>query len=229
MSIANGDGSRRETSKSKLMDVINPKGNENSTQEPRENHSNFVINFIALAQILTVITKTFENLILKIIKVLPVGCTTLHVVTDSYREVTIKSAERKNRITTPKVYVKSVSSNVSREIQEFSKNDDNKSRLIELFFDYVIQKGCKVLNITRASKILSKLGLCMRVTFSTATEMTDLSSNHEEADTKVILHCANALSASKDSALILCSPSGDTDINVLATALLENYNSRLFI
>ena len=64
---------------------------------------------------------------------------------------------------------------------------------------------------------------------SSATEMTDLSSNHEEADTKVILHCANTLSASKESVVILCSPSGDTDINVLATALLYNYKSRLFI
>ena len=63
----------------------------------------------------------------------------------------------------------------------------------------------------------------MRVTLSSTTEKTDLSSNHEEADTKVILHCANALSASKDSAVISCSPSGDTDITVLATSLLQNY------
>ena len=45
--------------------------------------------------------------------------------------------------------------------------------------------------------------------------MTDLSSNHEEADAMVILHGANALSASKSIAVILCSPSEDTDINVL--------------
>ena len=90
-------------------------------------------------------------------------------------------------------------------------------------FDYVIQKRCKVLNVTRASTILlAKDGLCMRVTLSSATEMTDLSSNHEEADTKMILHCANALSASKDSTVILCFPSGDIDINVLATVLLQN-------
>ena len=76
------------------------------------------------------------------------------------------------------------------------KNGDNKSRLIELFFGYLIKKRCNVLNVTRASKILlSKDGLCMRVTLSWAEEMTDLSSNHEEADTKMILHCANALSA----------------------------------
>ena len=59
--------------------------------------------------------------------------------------------------------------------------------------------------------------------------MIYFSSNHEEADTEVILHYANALSANKDGAVILCSPSGDTDINVLATALLQNYKIQLFI
>lgn len=31
LSIANGEGSRRETSKRELVDVINPKGNKNCT------------------------------------------------------------------------------------------------------------------------------------------------------------------------------------------------------
>ena len=69
----------------------------------------------------------------------------------------------------------------------------------------------------------------MRGTLSSATEMTDLSSNHVEATTKAILHCANALSASNDSALNLRSPSRDIDINVLATVLLQNYENQLFI
>ena len=77
--------------------------------------------------------------------------------------------------------------------------------------------------------MLSKDGSCMRGTLSSATEMTDLSSNHVEATTKAILHCANALSASNDSALILRSPSRDIDINVLATVLLQNYENQLFI
>ena len=63
LSIANGDGNRRETSKSKMMEVINPLGNENSTQTPRENVSDFAIDYIALVRTLTVIPKTFENLI----------------------------------------------------------------------------------------------------------------------------------------------------------------------
>ena len=141
--------------------------------------SDFVIDFIALVRTLTVTPKTFENFIWKAIKMLPVGCTTLHVVADSYREVSIKSAEKKKRGFTPQVYVKSVFSNVPREFQEFLKNSDNKDRLIELFFDYVIQKRCnvlndkrcEVLNDKRASKILlPKDGLCMHVTPKAAVQ-----------------------------------------------------------
>ena len=197
LNIANGDGSCRETIKNELMHVINPKRNVNFAQAPSEKVSNFVINFIALVQILTVIPKIFENLIWKTIKMLPARFITLHVVADSYREVSIKSVEKKKRGITPKIYVKWVSSNVPRELQQFFQNSDNKSRLIELFIDDVIQKRYKVLNVTIATKILlSKDGLCRSVTSSSTTEMTDLSSNHEEAVTKVILHCVNAFSAS---------------------------------
>ena len=60
------------------MDVINPKRNENSAQASSKNNSDFVIHFIALVRTLTVIPKTFENLIWKIIKMLPVRCIKLH-------------------------------------------------------------------------------------------------------------------------------------------------------
>ena len=85
LSIANRDANHRETSKSKLMDVINAKRNENFAQVPSENISDFVIDFIALVRTWTITPKAFANLIWKIINILPVGCITLHVVADSYR------------------------------------------------------------------------------------------------------------------------------------------------
>ena len=84
-SIANRDANHRETSKSKLMDIINAKRNENFAQVPSGNISDFVIDFIALVRTWTVTPKAFANLIWKIINILPVGCITLHVVADSYR------------------------------------------------------------------------------------------------------------------------------------------------
>ena len=70
LSIANGDGSRRETNRSKLMDAINPEGNENSPQAPSENVSNFVINFIALVRTLAVRPLLVESSVIVIFYVI---------------------------------------------------------------------------------------------------------------------------------------------------------------
>ena len=86
-------------------------------------------------------------------------------------------------------------------------------------------------------KLLTKLK-CSTVYFSQedvtycinesgVTVKQDLSSNQEEADTKVILHCHHALEESLSSKVVLRSPSGDTDIMILALSFLES--SRTYI
>ena len=127
-SIANGDGNRRETNKSKLMDVTDPKGNENSAQAPSVSVSDFIIDFIALARTLTVIPKKFENLIWKIMKILPVGCTTLYDMAD------VKSPSNRRKGSKGVLLQKSVFSNVPREFQESFKNSDDKSSLIFMVY-----------------------------------------------------------------------------------------------
>ena len=62
---------------------------------------------------------------------------------------------------------------------------------------------------------------------STAEE--SLKSNHEEADTKLILHCYKILKSSETSVVVLRSPSGDTDIVVLSVALLYGFCNRVII
>ena len=54
-----------------------------------------------------------------------------------------------------------------------------------------------------------------------------LSSDKEEADTKVILHCHDALIENSNGSIILRSASGDTDILVLAVAHLYNKKQRV--
>ena len=51
----------------------------------------------------------------------------------------------------------------------------------------------------------------------------ELRSNQEEADTKVILHCSNALHEDTSMSVILRSHSGDTGITVLAVSLLYEH------
>ena len=58
--------------------------------------------------------------------------------------------------------------------------------------------------------------------------MDDLVSNQEGADTKVILPTLHALGEDSIVSINLRSPSGDTDIIVLSTALLYQFISRVF-
>ena len=57
---------------------------------------------------------------------------------------------------------------------------------------------------------------------------THLKSNQEEADCKVILHCLGALKK-PETTVINRSPSGDTDIIVLAVWLISSSQDKVFI
>jgi len=59
---------------------------------------------------------------------------------------------------------------------------------------------------------------CEKVTLSNVTQVDNLVSNQEEADTKVILHALDALES--DGNVCIRSPSGDTDILVIAIGLI---------
>ena len=60
---------------------------------------------------------------------------------------------------------------------------------------------------------------CEKVTLSEVTQREDLVSDHEEADTKVVLHAMDALK--DDGNVCIRSPSGDTDILVIAIGLIR--------
>ena len=66
----------------------------------------------------------------------------------------------------------------------------------------------------------SKEGSCVRVNAWLVTPVDELSSNQEEADTKVILHSGHAISTTEGS-IILRSSSGDIDIMIIAISLID--------
>ena len=101
---------------------------------------------------------------------------------------------------------------------------------MELISEYIDTHKAKVLNILRTNKIMILLdNKCISISrLSTGIEES-LTSNQEEADTKVILHTHQILKSNETSVIILCSPSGDTDIVVLTVALLYEFQNRVLI
>ena len=70
--------------------------------------------------------------------------------------------------------------------------------------------------------MLSNDNLCEAVTLSSSMIIDYLSSNQEEADSKVVLRTVYALNKSPAKMVIIRLPSADTDIVVLAMSLIED-------
>ena len=227
LSIANPDGSRRTTQKSKMLEFLSLKDEE----EPQLNADVFIIDLMAQIRVLTKeVPDTYEEFVIKFLHSIPKGYARIDIVADTYREKSIKSSERNKRgnLESQKIMINSEKSKMPRDFQKFLRNGDNKSRLIELIFEYVINHRSKCLQIVKSNKIvLSGDCFCKEVTLSSVREGTELNSNQEEADTKVILHTISILENTSVK-VHLRSPSADTDILIIALALVTSPNRVFF-
>jgi len=103
----------------------------------------------------------------------------------------------------------------------FYLNGENKNQLTKLTFDFIKQNRSIALSILKCSEIImSGDEYCEKVTAEQVTIYDSLISNQEEADTKVVLHTLEALRATDENVCIR-SPSGDTDIIVIAAGVVE--------
>ena len=120
----------------------------------------------------------------------------VHFVTDSYIKHGIKESERQRRGTSAAYMISGRSTKVRRNFASFMKNSDNKRQLLQFILCEWRQPaygskllGCTIPFVCEEScvKIRSEDGITV-----TSTEITDLRSTQEEADTRIILHCQYA-------------------------------------
>ena len=222
LSLSNPDGSRRVTQKSKFVEILSSYRDEPPAQAEVVDTDVLVIDFIAQVRVITkAVPDTFEDLAINLLQSIPKGYLRVDLVADTYRKASIKTAEKNKRGMTSKVTIKSGKSKIPRNFKAFMMNGENKSRLIDIIFDFIINNKTRCLKIVRANMIvLSRDGGCDEVTSSEVRRLNRLSSNQEEADTKVVLHTLDALDK-HDSKFHLRSPSADTDILVLCIALIQ--------
>ena len=229
LNLAYPDGSKRESQKSKLLEAILPNIKEYQGIDLDRDNSAFVVDLIAQIRLCTTnCSGTFKDLIEKILLSIPKGFKRVDIIADTYREVSIKNQERAHRGQGGKIIIGSISSKLPRDMKKFMGNGENKTALIELLFEYVIANKNIVLDLLKSDQVvLSGDDWSYTVTVDSAFP-NDLQSNQEEADTKVLLHTLRILQESR-LFVLLCSPSGDTDITVLALALIAEENrSRVY-
>ena len=90
--------------------------------------------------------------------------------------------------------------------------------------------GDKCLDILQCTEVyFSEESKCIRITLNDVTIENNLSSNQEEADTKVALHSKHAYERSPEKVVIVRSPSGDIDIIVIMLGMFIDQPDHFFI
>ena len=99
LNLAYPDGSRRETSKSKLLDAILPDIAEFQGVELDRDHTVFVIDLLAQIRVSTTnCTGTFRDFLKKLLQSFPKGFHRVDMIADTYRATSInKSGEESPR------------------------------------------------------------------------------------------------------------------------------------
>ena len=141
----------------------------------------------------------------------------------------IKSAEREKRGSAAKVIIASVKSKLPRDMNQFMLNNEDKIQFIQLIITFVETNQYLVLQdiLQTDFVVLSGDNNCCLVQLGTVEERYHLTSNQEEADTKVLLNSLGVLN-NTDMFVYLRSRSGDTNILVLALSIIRDHKERVF-
>ena len=235
LSLANADGSRRITAKSKLMKIIeerckSPMLHPRESLPIKESVAAYIVDFMSFIRIMTEIPETYEEFTWKFLEMLPRGYRRVDIIVDTYRQISIKTNERKKRGCSRKIIIRSKKSKIPRDFHTFLKNGENKNRMIELMTTVIEQQSSNVLALLQSEEILiSTDNRCVKITAEKSETVDELVSNHEEADTKVVLHCMHAHKRQPEQNVIIRSPSGDTDIIVIMLGKIIEKKSQTFI
>ncbi len=102
----------------------------------------------------------------------------------------------------------------------------NKERLVEFLFTEW-QRGKYADKLGNRMLVMTHGGYCHKLTSQNgrviAEELTDLQCDHEEADTRILLHAKHASSSTEQ--VVIRSP--DTDVAILACAFTHNIDANL--
>ena len=184
--------------KSKRSDVIyeNSVVLECGDLPPKTDVIAYIVDLIALIRTETGTPIMYEELALQLFMAIPPGYKRIDIVADTYRDASIKDPERSKRRCSKAIIVRSGKSKIPQNFTKFLQNGENKTLLIGLILSILFGKRNEILLKLRSEEIyFSADGICHHVTRNNNSIIPELSSNKEEADTKLCLHTLHALNA----------------------------------
>ena len=231
LSLSHPDGTRRKTMKSSLMSVINSYYDTNlDLPLPPKQTSMYIVDLMALIRTVSPIPETYSHLVHNLIEGLPKNYKPIDIVADTYRENSLKNNERNLRGISDKVMISSSSSKIPRNFTDFLKNGDNKTRLIELIKDELVKNSKEILSKLSCEIIYFSMdNICVKISECSSCEVSELASNLKEADNKLLLHTKNSIHNNPDHKIVIRSPSGDIDINIVFINIFYNNTDIIWI
>ncbi|XP_028408501.1 uncharacterized protein LOC114531057 [Dendronephthya gigantea] len=229
LSLASVSGSFLKTAKSKLAEILEREGENPHVDQTDIPHDNaLIVDAMAVVQCLKGNWKTFGDFadsVFRFLIKLAHDCRALRLdfVADRYLALSIKNTERVRRATegVQRVHIYSQEQNIPKQWKKFLSSGENKEALLEFFIkhwkSYKSSKLASVSVLYATSKdkcYIYRPGRNGDDPVRTAS-FPPLDSNHEEADTRLLLHAKHA--ASTYDTVIIRSP--DTDVLVLCTAM----------
>jgi len=152
----------------------------------------------------------------------------IDIVFDTYREISIKNAERSIRGQVPGVQFSDIrAAQLVKQWKKFLSEVKNKTSLIMFLLEewktkeYTdrLQREDKVVYVTSEKE-------CWKISPESADEVTELFSSQEEADTRLILHTAHAAQEGYEAVVII---SEDTDVFLLLLGFSASIGSNLYM
>jgi hypothetical protein len=226
-SLATIDGDLVKTPKAKLLHAVeNDVTNATINELPTTSRA-CVLDGMAMFQSLSPVPETFgalsEMMLAKTVNsAIHTNCKRVDFVIDRYPQVSIKDLERNRRAVANDVHeirIYSAQQNVPRQWKKFLSSGRNKELIKFLFNSW---KSANESLLKGVEVVLAHEGQCHSFTQSngqlTCTEIQELYSDHEEADTRIVAHAKQA--SQYYQSILIKSP--DTDVLFIAlNACLE--------
>ena len=228
LAIAHGDGQRRKTNKSVLLNYILTHQEASTSIPPNiQGEKVYILDLAAVIRSTVKVPDTFEQLALKLLQGIPEQYRYVYIACDTYRDVSIKALERKLRGESSKILIRSGKVKIPPQFQKFLCNGENKERLFELIESTWIQHKDKV---GIRDIYFARGNSCVKITQEGSVSIPQLETNHEEADSKIAYLIQHAIIAYPNIMEILVrSCSGDVDIPVILIGLFGSSSKNVIL
>ena len=241
LSLATVNGGLVKTAKSKMFEILEGMALNPVIDNPAEDigeRNALIIDAMAVIQMMNGKWKTFaefsDSLFSHLVKLaLQWKATRLDFVADRYPEVSIKNAERRRRASegVQRVHILSKDQSVPKQWKKYLSCGKNKESLIAFLCDYWRTYKSSHLCYIECMYITSKCKCHLLTTGSSPNdcvlhhEVPELQCDHEEADTRLLLHSNHA--AETHDTIIVKTP--DTDVFLLCIAMCRTIGKKLLV